>query len=66
MLIVGFIILIVGLMFMILAFSTGSDMLLLAFYGMGMLTIGFGIAAIVFAFALRHVQKMDELPPPPP
>lgn len=65
---VGIVILIIGLVFMVLAFSVGSATLLLAFYGMGMLTIGFGFSAIIFAFTSRHLQKAEEapLPPPPP
>lgn len=66
-LIVGIIILVLGLIFMVAAFSAGSDVLLLALYGMGMLTIGFGLATFVFAFAIKQLQKrIEALPPPPP
>jgi len=65
-LIVGIIILVLGLVFMLAAFSAGSNVLLLAFYGMGMLTKGFGLAAIVLAFAFKQLQRQIESPPPPP
>jgi uncharacterized membrane protein HdeD (DUF308 family) len=65
-LLVGIIILVAGLVFMVTAFSAGSDMLLLSLYGMGMLTIGFGFAAIVFPFAIKQLQKQIQSPPPPP
>jgi hypothetical protein len=65
-LIVGIPILVIGLVFMVLAFSAGSATLLLAFYGMGMLTIGFGLSTFMFAFTIRHLQKTEESPPPPP
>jgi ABC-type transport system involved in cytochrome c biogenesis permease component len=65
-LMVGFAILVIGLVFMVLAFSVGSDMLLLAFYGMGMLTIGFGLATLIFALTIKQLQKLEEAPPPPP
>ena len=66
-LIVGIVILVLGLIFMAAAFTAGSDVLLLALYGMGMLTIGFGLATFVFAFAFRQLQKrIESLPPPPP
>jgi peptidoglycan/LPS O-acetylase OafA/YrhL len=63
---VGIAILVIGLVFMALAFSVGSATLLLAFYGMGMLTIGFGLALLIFAFTIRWLQKKEEAPPPPP
>jgi urea transporter len=67
-LIVGIVILVLGLIFMAVAFTAGSDVLLLALYGMGMLTIGFGLATFVFAFAIKQLQKQIESPllPPPP
>lgn len=63
-LLVGIAILVIGLVFMVLAFSVGSAMLLLAFYGMGMLTLGFGFSAVIFAFAIRQLQKTEEAPLP--
>lgn len=63
---VGFIILVMGLVFMVVAFTVGSSTLLLAFYGMGMLTIGFGTSMFMFAFAVKQLQKQEETPPPPP
>jgi uncharacterized membrane protein HdeD (DUF308 family) len=65
-LIVGIVILVLGLIFTAAAFTAGSNLLLLALYGMGMLTIGFGFAAVVFAFAFKQLQKQTEAPPPPP
>ena len=65
-LIAGIPILVIGLVFMVLAFSVGSTTLLLAFYGMGMLTIGFGLATLIFALAIRQLKKTEEAPPPPP
>jgi len=65
-LIVGILMFVLGLIFMAAAFTVGSDTLLLAFYGMGMLTIGFGLSTFVFAFAIKQLQKREETPPPPP
>ena len=65
-LIVGIIILVLGLVFMAAAFTVGSNVLLLALYGMDLLTIGFGLATFVFAFAIKQLQKWIEAPPPPP
>ena len=66
-LITGMVILVLGIIFMAAAFTAGSDVLLLALYGMGMLTIGFGLATFVFAFAFKQLQKrIESLPPPPP
>jgi len=65
-LIIGIIIFVLGIVFMAAAFTAGSNVLLLALYGMGMLTIGFGLATFVFAFAIKQLQKRIEAPPPPP
>ena len=66
-LIVGIIILVLGPIFMAASFTVSSNVLLLALYGMGMLTIGFGLATFVFAFAIKQLQKrIEALPPPPP
>ena len=62
----GIVILVAGVVFMVAAFSAGSDILLLALYVRGMLTIGFGFAAKVFAFTIKQLQKQVQLPPPTP
>ena len=57
---VGIVMLIIALLLIVFAFSIGSVMLLMAFYGTGGLTIVFGFSAIIFAFTTKRLQKTEK------